>query len=127
MRHQNAALLSKLACLSAERRLDIHLRLSLHTSIYLAPAASLPTRVEANKGKIRDGVKPELTGIPIQQKGLGVHPPKKDLFLESLIKLKYHRREMLPVWKIRRENAVTNGQMRISGKERRWPKQRGEQ
>ena len=109
MGHQNAALLSKLACLSAERRLDIHLRLSLHTSIYLAPAASLPTRVEANKGKIRDGVKPELTGIPIQQKGLGVHPPKKDLFLESLIKLKYHRQGIDQSLKIARTRNVGVG------------------
>ena len=97
MGHQNAALLSKLACLSAERRLDIHLRLSLHPSSCLAAATD--DSGGSQQRKIRDGVKPELTGIPIQQKGLGVHLPKKDLFLESLIKLKYHRREMLPAWK----------------------------
>ena len=99
MGHQNAALLSKLACLSAERRLDIHLRLSLslHPSSCLAAAAVHSGG--SQQRKIRDGVKPELAGIPIQQNGLGVRPPKKDLFLESLIKLKYHRREMLPAWK----------------------------
>ena len=97
MGHQNAALLSKLACLSAERRLDIHLRLSLHPSSCLAAAATVDPGGSQQR-KIRDGVKPELAGIPIQQKGLGVHLPKKDLFLESLIKLEDHRREMLPVW-----------------------------
>ena len=93
MGHQNAALLSKLACLSAERRLDIHLRLSLSPS-FLLPRSRRRTADPSGsqQRKIRDGVKPELAGIPIQQKGLGVHPPKKDLFLESLIKLKDHRR-----------------------------------
>ena len=89
MGHQNAALLSKLACLSAERRRDVLIFIFFLSSILLSLSPPSPTRESTKEN--RDGVKPELAGIPIRQK-TSWDPAKMGDFLKGVLKIKNHLR-----------------------------------
>ena len=112
MGHQNAALLSKLACLSAGPRLDIHLPF-LHPSISLRVLTRDPTKEN------KDGVKPELAGIPIQQKR-SQHPVEKDDFLKRVHKIVVESKDILEgryaclLGKIIREHSVVRHHLKRS-------------